>query len=244
LRASRLGKETRIRILVTHYAPDESESLLLDNLAEIAGLEEDMVVIVTMPLDAAFNRAEALNKLHEAACHEEDCVVAGPDVDFEVGPKFISNALAVAYPHTTAYFPIFWSQFNPTTVRLVEKLYRDEIDPSRQIVPARETGEWRPYSFGAYALSGVDARRFRFNEGRRGWGSEDNDFFSAVAEKLNIVRLHDNDLVHVWHLGPLLQTDQLRACLRSSLNAEGLHWAYSCVLDWTKTALLRTQGRK
>lgn len=75
-----------------------------------------------------------------------------------------------------------------------------------------------------YVISGADAKYLSMDETFVGWGGEvssngsidpkeakilsqppvsfppkDNDFYSRVGDTLNIIRLHEKGLTHVWH---------------------------------------------
>jgi predicted glycosyltransferase involved in capsule biosynthesis len=63
-----------------------------------------------------------------------------------------------------------------------------------------------------YVIAGSDASRLSMDEKFVGWGGEDNDFFARVSKSLNIIRLHETGLTHVWHrkdciLGSFVEND-------------------------------------
>jgi hypothetical protein len=57
-------------------------------------------------------------------------------------------------------------------------------------------------------------------------GGEDTDFFTRVRKKLNVVRLHETGLTHVWHpkhcnLGGFVKSKYFRDCVASMSHFEG-----------------------
>jgi Fringe-like len=57
-------------------------------------------------------------------------------------------------------------------------------------------------------------------------GGEDNNFFARVRKKLNIIRLHETGLTHVWHakhcnLGSFVKNKYFRDCVASMSHFEG-----------------------
>ena len=63
-----------------------------------------------------------------------------------------------------------------------------------------------------YVIAGSDAKRLTMDESFVGWGGEDNDFFQRASKKLNIIRMKESGLTHVWHakgceLGSFVEND-------------------------------------
>jgi hypothetical protein len=219
-RQATYGNEVHIRLLVTRYPGDQFPStdeaeLFRKELATNAFLNGIGSVLLVDVTSLNFSRAQALNALHQHACHDEDCVVAAIDVDMDVNPTFMRNALSFAQPGASAYFPIVWSEFNPETVRLAEAFSSNHGAVLSTFSPHK--GLWRKYGFGMYAISGSDAANFSMDEGRFiGWGGEDTDFYSSVSKKLNIVRMQEHGLIHLWHpknceLGSFVETSFFQA---------------------------------
>ena len=55
---------------------------------------------------------------------------------------------------------------------------------------------------------------------------QDNDFFGRVGEKLNIIRMHEKGLTHVWHqkdckLGSFVEGTYYKACIGAKAHTEG-----------------------
>ncbi|MGK3747656.1 MAG: hypothetical protein ACI90V_014520 [Bacillariaceae sp.] len=64
------------------------------------------------------------------------------------------------------------------------------------------------------------------NTNMNGRGGEDNDFFTRVSKKLNIIRLHETGLTHAWHskhcqLGSFVENKYFQACIGSMAHLEG-----------------------
>jgi hypothetical protein len=219
-RQATYGSDVDIRLLVTRYPGDqfpstEEAELFRKELAAKAFLNGIGSVILVDVASLNFSRAQAINMLNQHACHDEDCVVAAIDVDMDVNPTFMRNALSFTHPGASAYFPIVWSEFNPETVQLAEAFSANHGAVLPTFSPHK--GVWRKHGFGMYAMSGSDAANFSIDEGRFiGWGGEDIDFYSGVSKKLNIVRMHEHGLIHLWHpknceLGSFVETSFFQA---------------------------------
>ncbi|KAG7367927.1 chondroitin N-acetylgalactosaminyltransferase [Nitzschia inconspicua] len=218
------------RLLVTRFSFDSPSLTDVDqleelkkNLTEEAGLQrsfKDEVVFV--PVDSTnneFSRAKAINALHRFTHHDDNSALAVTDVDMWLGPKFLRNALTFPFPSSAAYFPIVWSEFNPESIKLVERFF------NRPMITAH-SGQWRPFGFGMYVIAGSDAARLSMDESFEGWGGEDGDFFARVTKELNVIRLHETGLTHVWHqkrceLGGFVKDKNFRSCIASLSNFEG-----------------------
>lgn len=158
-----------------------------------------------------FNRANARNTLSAAACQTDDCILTAMDVDMQVLPIFFHNALTQVKPFIQSYFPVVFSEYNPTTVQVVQDfLYSaklqnnvnqlEEDDSLSRLPPySSHRGLWRDFGFGMYALAGSDVQRFQFNEEYEGWGHEDTDFYKLVKGSMTVHRQHEHGLIHGWH---------------------------------------------
>lgn len=222
------GNRIAIRLLITRFQNEQFESeeamqafqnLLIKN----AELDRPGDAVEFVAVDqASFSRAKAVNALHAVACHHNDCVLACTDVDMYITSKFLRNALVLPFPGAAAYFPIMWSEFNPETVDLADKF----LTESAQWKFTDHHGYWRKSSFGMYVIAGSDAARLSMDEKFVGWGGEDNDFFARVGENLNIIRMHEKGLTHVWHekdcqLGSFVENDFFKACVGAKAHTEG-----------------------
>ena len=128
------GSRIAIRLLITKFRNEafESEEAMIDFrnvLIKETALDRpgDSVEFVTVE-ETSFNRAKAVNALHAAACHNDNCVLACTDVDMDISSRFLRNALIFPFPGAAAYFPIMWSQFNPETVEAVDKFFPDSAN--------------------------------------------------------------------------------------------------------------------
>lgn len=173
-RESLQGRRVAINLLITRFefeefeneaARDAFQSELIQN-AEL-GRPGDSVAFVTVG-ETAFNRAKAINALHAAACHNQDCVLACTDVDMQITSNFLRNALMFAFPGASAYFPIMWSEFNPETVKLADQF----MTQSAQWKFTDHHGYWRKSSYGMYVMAGSDAKVLKMDEKFVGWGGE------------------------------------------------------------------------
>jgi len=231
-RSGIFGAKITIRLLITRFSFDspaigtsELEEFRMQ-LTEAAGLVEvaDRVVFVEVKDSPQFSRAKAVNALHRETFHSDDSVLACIDVDLSIESKFLRNALTYPFPNSSAYFPIMFSAFEPESVELVDKFQPQ----TKQWRFSKHHGDWRIFSFGMYVLAGSDAAQLTMDESFVGWGGEDNDFYSRVTKKLNVIRLQEQGLTHVWHpkncdLGDFVGKKYHTACVGSMAHFEGSH---------------------
>jgi len=229
-RSGMFGAKITIRLLVTRFPFDspsigtpELEEFRLQ-LAEAAGLIDvaNEVVFVEVEDVSEFSRAKAVNALHREAYHSDSSVLALIDVDLSIQSKFLRNALTYPFPNASAYFPIMFSAYDPDSIKLVDQL----MPRKKHHTFSDHHGHWRKHSFGMYVIAGSDAAHLSMDENFVGWGGEDNDFFSRVSSKLNIIRRHEPGLTHIWHpkncdLGAFVEKKYYTACISSMSHFEG-----------------------
>ncbi|KAG7345067.1 chondroitin N-acetylgalactosaminyltransferase [Nitzschia inconspicua] len=226
-RAKFRGSKIAIRLLFTRFSfdspsPEDEDQLegFRENLTEAAGLfDEDVVFVPVQSTNNEFSRAKAINALHQIAHHDDNSALAVIDVDFMVSSKFLRNALTFPFPRSAAYFPIVWSEFNPESVKLVQRIFNSPKVKNH-------SGEWRKFGYGMYVIAGSDAARLSMDESFEGWGGEDTDFLARVKKQLHVVRLLDTGLTHVWHqkhckLGGFVKDKNFRNCIASMSRYEG-----------------------
>jgi len=229
-RSGTFGAMITIRLLVTRFSFDSPSFGTVDlekfriHLAEATGLVDvlDEVVFVEVDDASEFSRAKAVNALHRETYHGDTSVLALIDVDLSIQSKFLRNALTYPFPNASAYFPIMFSAYDPDSVELVDQL----MPRNKHYTFSEHHGHWRKYSFGMYVIAGSDAAHLYMDESFIGWGGEDNDFFSRISSKLNIIRLHEPGLTHKWHpkhcdLGAFVEKKYYTACIGSMSHLEG-----------------------
>mmetsp|Transcript_18236 Transcript_18236/g.45313 ORF Transcript_18236/g.45313 Transcript_18236/m.45313 type:complete len:794 (-) Transcript_18236:60-2441(-) len=229
-RSGIFGAKITIRLLVTRFPFDEPAfgtpelEKFRKKLTKATGLTDiaDKVVFVEVKDSPEFSRAKAVNALHRETYHGDASVLACIDVDLSIKSKFLQNALTYPFPNASAYFPIMFSAYDPEAVELVDKV----MPRLKRYEYSEHHGHWRKYSFGMYVVAGSDAARLSMDENFVGWGGEDNDFYARVKAKLNIIRLHEPGLTHIWHpkhcdLGGFVEKKWYTACLGSKAHADG-----------------------
>lgn len=245
---------TTFRLLTTRYTPEEQDTKALlafqKELSTLSGLPRNNILFVKPKTE--FSRAHAVNQMLEwGACHTSNCLVARMDVDMDVRPAFLMTAklaiktadVSVVNSTSTVYFPIVWSAYQPASVELVQwhMDYQQATKNEPRIVlePYSEhRGHWRDYGTGMWAMSGPDAKVFRFDDGFQGWGGEDGDFYNRVAAERTIVRNRDTGLVHLWHpkvctRGVTVFTDlQVEECHMSREGEEGSELGRQLLKKW------------
>lgn len=140
-----------------------------------------------------FARASALQVGQSTCQDDDDCLLFFIDVDMIFDRQTLERIRTHTIRGHQAYFPIVFSQFDPSfgTNRSSDDVF--EIDQDR--------GYWRFYGFGIAALYRSDLRTVGgMNTSIRGWGQEDVDLYDrVVASSLSVFRAPDPGLVHVFH---------------------------------------------
>lgn len=113
------NEPVHFRLLVTRYPSDDSSPEFHQELSKLVSLSQESVVFVKTAA-ARFHRAHAINVLQAHASDDTKVVFTILDVDIRVGPRFLYNILRLV-DSKTAYFPIVFSEFRPSSVLLVEK---------------------------------------------------------------------------------------------------------------------------
>jgi hypothetical protein len=173
-RAGLYGSKISIRLLITRFPKDvpnlqePSHRTKLDafrkNLTKLTGMQESEIVFVSVN-GTEFNRAKAINALHQEAYQNDETALAVMDVDLSIEAPFLRNALTFPFPKASAYFPIMWSAYNPEVVALV-----DEFMPrQRDSIFSQHHGYWRTSSYGMYVIAGSDAPHLLMDEKFVGW---------------------------------------------------------------------------
>ena len=184
-----------VRLLVTRYPAMENKNGTYDEALRKMLLrlsKVDLIQFVSVNF-TEFHRAQAINALHQNACHMENCVLAITDVDLDILPGFLIHALSYVTPKTI-YFPIVFCLARPSSILFMEAL----LGPLPKFSP--EKGFWEKYGHGMYAMSGSDVLNLTMGDQFKGWGLEDDDFFErAQKAEFRIVRLKEHNLIHRWH---------------------------------------------
>ena len=192
------SNSVHFRLLITRYSNDDSSDQFQTKLAQNSTLDRKDVVFVHAPAEQKqFHRAYAINRLHQHTNADSNSILAIIDVDLMIGPHFFVNAINYVEAGSKVYFPIVFSMFRPSNIRLVESMLGEGSLPKFH----EHTGLWRDFGFGIYVLSGTDANQLLMNETFQGWGGEDNDFKEKIENSphIEIVREREYDLVHIWH---------------------------------------------
>ena len=208
-----------VRLLLTNYhCPDgtsKSKDQLVEDISRQVKLSIENIIIVDVH-DDVFSRAAACNALHRHA--RENAILLVTDVDMEVKYSFFLHAEMFVQAGISAYFPIVWSKFSPASIRLVEKFRGARVG-----LLSDYEGMWRPFGYGMYAIHGSDALELLMNEQIVGWGGEDNDFHKRCSAVRHIVRMHEPNLVHLWHDKDcsVVDSNRRKACVGSLASVEG-----------------------
>ena len=136
------GAGKKIRLLISRFSEDRrNDGMGEDRFRQrisastlLAG--HDAVEFVNVE-SSSYNRGMALSALRQKACQSDDCLLAVVDVGVHIYPGFLRNCFTFVYPGESTYFPIFWSDFNPDSVSLVEAFYGKKQNPIHRFSPHR-----------------------------------------------------------------------------------------------------------
>jgi chondroitin sulfate synthase len=149
----------------------------------------------------AFARAAALETGKSSCQPDDDCLLAFIDVDMVFTEKTLDRIRSHTIRGRQVYFPIVFSQFDPSfgaplagssDAEIADDVF--EIDDDR--------GYWRFYGFGIVSVYRSDLERVGgMNTSIHGWGQEDVDLYdrTVACPDLAVFRAPDPDLVHVFH---------------------------------------------
>ena len=191
-----LQSKVRLKLLITkclddNHLHDDEFVTFLEGLA--GGIEIETVALNIK--GSAFSRGLALNKLTERACNDPNCYFSAVDVDMDVKPSFIDNTIKFVNSTTTIYYPMVFSEFEPSAVMAAETIY-GELEPY-----STQRGLWRKHGWGMFAISGEAVHSLKV-EKRLGtkWGGEDVELKKRAEERgYTIVRENEPGLIHRWH---------------------------------------------
>ena len=184
-------------------------------------------------VNGVFSRGGALMEGARAWDGAGDVLLFLCDVDMLFGRSFLQRCRANTVPTRQAYFPVVFNTYNPEIVFGVIKKKVVPILTSYQkkTLIDREMGYWIDFGFGMSCQYLSDFQRLSgafFN--MTGWGLEDVRLYQSFQESdIEIVRLADPDLVHVYHKKQCNKRElgkRFNSCLKSKAmnEASRLGW--------------------
>ena len=193
---STLQSNVQMKLLVTKCIDDEylSNKKFVECLEDLAG----GIPIETIPMNikaSDFSRGLALNVLTERACSDPGCYFTVVDVDMDVKPSFIENTISFVTSNKTMYYPIVFSEHEPSSVIAAETIF-GELEPYDA-----QRGVWRKTGWGMYAAFGEAVHSLKVEKRLDSkWGGEDGELKKrAESSGFTIVREQEPGLVHRWH---------------------------------------------
>ena len=141
-----------------------------------------------------FNRGKGLQI--GAQSRKDSDIIVFMDVDLVFDEKYIHRIQRNVIQGKRAYFPVFFSQFDP------ELVYdSNHLKPKTPWSLNERDGFWRIYSYGMVAIYKSDFDKTGgFNLDISGWGEEDLQFADACMNSgLDIYRSVDSELIHIFH---------------------------------------------
>lgn len=188
-----------------------------------------------------FSRSSTLASALQKTWPKELVVIL--DVDMRVSPTFFRTIKGVVVQRQTIYFPIPFSRYNPTLIdrwldlQSVENVTRPYFHETFTI--SKSTGHWVQYGYGMVAAYASDLRTLEgYDVSNKEWGMEDVDLYkSAVASHLEVLRLTDLNLVHIYHPKSCKRfcdnalPGRYRMCLGAKWSTEGTNIMLGLLLE-------------
>jgi len=204
--------EYSVEVIVTKCTDDD----VMDNTHFLALLEDQAGVnFHTVPVNVTaskFSRARSCNALTERACVSTNCYFTMIDVDLEISVDFFKNMVTYLTSNKVIYYPILFSEYDPTAVRAAETVF-GKLEPYDH-----HRGMWRETGFGIYAIRGTAVRDLRIQKRVSSkWGGEDVELRNLVQERgFDLIREREPGLIHKWHdkicTSDFVEADYLARC--------------------------------
>jgi len=204
--------EYSVEVIVTKCADDD----VMDNTHFLALLEDQAGVnFHTVPVNvpaSKFSRARSCNALTEHACISSNCYFTMIDVDLEISVNFFKNMVTYLTSNKVIYYPILFSEYDPTAVRAAETVFGN-LEPYDH-----HRGMWRETGFGIYAIRGTAVRDLRIQKRVASkWGGEDVELRNLVQDRgFDLIREREPGLIHKWHdkicTSDFVEADYLARC--------------------------------
>ncbi|MDA7838719.1 galactosyltransferase-related protein [bacterium] len=171
-----------------------------------------------------YTRSSNINEM--ANLVSEKNIFAVVDIDMEINHGFIMNIRRYVIP-STVYFPIIWSLYSPESIDIIRKTLAVQMWTFSNYV-----GIWRVWGYGMFAMHMSDFVKFKMDTRFKGWGGEDNDFFTRVNtnKDIHIIREKEPGLIHHYHAkdcAKLVKTPaKFRACIgsRATYSSSNIGW--------------------
>ncbi|XP_049837336.1 chondroitin sulfate synthase 1 [Schistocerca gregaria] len=218
-----LMNEEAVSLIIILF-PSDKENRLNDTVTLVQKLQGryNNADLTIYPVLDTFARAIAL-EIGTAHCKDDDLIFF-IDVDMVFTSAALERIRINTIQGKQAYFPIVFSEFDPSVVYSEEGL----VSSPNHFRITEDSGYWRQYGFGIASVYKSDLRRIGgFDTSIRGWGKEDVDLFDKfilAAKNISVFRAVDPHLIHVFHIvdcDPNLEEAQLEMCKKTRADTYG-----------------------
>ncbi|XP_046553957.1 chondroitin sulfate synthase 1-like isoform X1 [Haliotis rubra] len=181
--------------------------------------------------NGAFNRGRGL-ELGASKC-KSDALLYFIDVDIVLRKDALNRIRLNTKQGFQVYFPIVFSQFDPTTVCQDDSQHCACPSPNNCLIKPydfhHDTGYWRQFGFGIAAMYRSDMLSVGgFDLSIEGWGKEDVDLYTKFIESnITVFRSIDPGMTHAFHpieCDASLETNQMTMCINSKAQSYGSVW--------------------
>ncbi|KAM8866638.1 chondroitin sulfate N-acetylgalactosaminyltransferase 1-like [Synchiropus picturatus] len=218
-----IHRDGRVHLTIVYFGREQIDLVkaMLDQITR----ETRFRSFTLIQLNEEFSRGRGLEVGAKAWRRSQNILLFFCDVDIHFTSDFLTSCRLNAEPGKKVYYPILFSQYNPSIIYSNQTLL-----PSlqQQLVIRKETGFWRDFGFGMTCQYRSDFINIGgFDRSIKGWGLEDVHLYRKyLHSKLLVVRAPSCSLFHMWHektCADELPPDKYKMCMQTKAMSEASH---------------------
>ncbi|KAM4575678.1 chondroitin sulfate N-acetylgalactosaminyltransferase 1-like isoform 1-T1 [Odontesthes bonariensis] len=218
-----IQQDGRVHLTVVYFGRDQIDQVkaVLDQTTR----ETRFRSFTLIQMNEEFSRGRGLDVGARAWRQKQNMLLFFCDVDIHVTADFLTSCRLNAEPGKKVYYPILFSQYNPSIIYSNRTLL-----PSlqQQLVIRKESGFWRDFGFGMTCQYRSDFINIGgFDHNIKGWGMEDVHLYRKyLHSKLMVIRAPSPGLFHMWHeksCSEELPPDKYKMCMQTKAMSEASH---------------------
>uniref|UniRef100_A0A665TJW7 Hexosyltransferase n=1 Tax=Echeneis naucrates TaxID=173247 RepID=A0A665TJW7_ECHNA len=219
-----IQQDGRVHLTVVHFGRDQIDQNIHIH-SHLSFRETRFRSFTLIQLNEEFSRGRGLDVGARAWRRSQNVLLFFCDVDIHFTADFLTSCRLNAEPGKKVYFPVLFSQYNPSVI------YSNQTLPppvQKQLVIRKETGFWRDFGFGMTCQYRSDFINIGgFDRNIRGWGLEDVHLYRKyLHSKLMVIRSPSRGLFHLWHqkkCADELPPDKYKMCVQTKAMSEASH---------------------
>ncbi|XP_061585374.1 chondroitin sulfate N-acetylgalactosaminyltransferase 1-like [Cololabis saira] len=218
-----IQQDGRVHLTVVYFGRDQIDQVksVLDQTTR----ETQFRSFTLIQMNEEFSRGRGLEVGARAWRRRQNVLLFFCDVDIHFTTDFLTSCRLNAEPGKRVYYPILFSQYNPSIIYSNSTL----VPPlQQQLVRKKENGFWRDFGFGMTCQYKSDFINIGgFDHSIKGWGLEDVHLYRKyLHSKLMVVRAPSRGLFHLWHeksCADELPPDKYKMCMQTKGMSEASH---------------------